>query len=585
VFTGKVTIGSNSEFEEGYNPIELSDDAKDALAQNMGYDDYADMVAEATAGNTIIDGGYINTVLIEAHSIVADMFAVGAVDVGSRNLLLGTEFGTFEEYANANVYHSDATITNRVTGGNFPDATGWTAGHGSGAVADNTYTLTGAGTAAYSYVRTTLTGLTVGRVYAITARFMVTNSICDSVVATFGAGQNTTMALAPTASAWNQITKVVTCSNATDSYFYLFQNYASSEFANGKVLQIQYVSVIDLTEGFTAGYEPTEAGFTAWLIKQPNAWFDDTAVTHGIYKYRTNSVIAVADASLSTSFGIQQIAAYRGLRLVSGETYTLSFLVRGNVSAINYAHIMNVGADNQAVGMNSAVASATAFSRVSKTFIADANSGASTGSYLMISFAGAFTTSSWFEIQEVKLEKGNVVTDWCPAATETSAFNSTTNMWYRIDNERAGYYNATTDAFAGGLAVVGDEVASIAQILTNRENPDFFAEIGDVTIGAEIRHGIIGKLKVGETYTPAFYLTTISNEVYPAFMVDLPNARGYLTLDSNLFEACSLDEDGYGSRATILPDEIALGSTLVAHGLGFDATGPYYIKSGVKTYF
>jgi hypothetical protein len=158
-------------------------------------------------------------------------------------------------------------------------------------------------------------------------------------------------------------------------------------------------------------------------------------------------------------------------------------------------------------------------------------------------------------------------------------------MWYRIDNERAGYYNATTDAFAGGLAVVGDEVASIAQILTNRENPDFFAEIGDVTIGAEIRHGIIGKLKVGETYAPAFYLITISNEVYPAFMVDLPNARGYLTLDSNLFEACSLDEDGYGSRATILPDEIALGSTLVAHGLGFDATGPYYIKSGVKTYF
>jgi hypothetical protein len=92
VFTGKVTIGSNSEFEEGYNPITLSDDAKDSLAQSMGYDDYADMVAEATAGNTIIDGGYLNTVLVEAHSIVAEKLLVG-----SGNLI--TDVDSFEQFA------------------------------------------------------------------------------------------------------------------------------------------------------------------------------------------------------------------------------------------------------------------------------------------------------------------------------------------------------------------------------------------------------------------------------------------------------------------------------------------------------
>jgi len=54
-------------------------------------------------------------------------------------------------------------------------------------------------------------------------------------------------------------------------------------------------------------------------------------------------------------------------------------------------------------------------------------------------------------------------------------------MLYRIDNERAGYYNATTDEFVGGLAVVGSEVASIAQILTDRENPLFYASIGTRT--------------------------------------------------------------------------------------------------------
>jgi hypothetical protein len=246
-----------------------------------------------------------------------------------------------------------------------------------------------------------------------------------------------------------------------------------------------------LTTAFGAGNEPTQIEYETWIANQPNDWFDDTAKVHGLGGARTNIVKATANDSLSNAFGVQQATTFRTTKLVEGETYTLSFLVRGNVSAINYAHIMNVGADNQAVGMNSAVASATAFSRVSTTFIADANSGASTGSYLMISFAGAFTTSSWFEIQEVKLEKGNVVTDWCPAATETSAFNSTTNMWYRIDNERAGYYNATTDEFIGGVAFINSVLMSIAGALTNdATDPECWATVGEQIIGGILYYGL-----------------------------------------------------------------------------------------------
>ena len=69
-------------------------ESKNALAQQLGYDDYADMVAEATLGNTVISGGYINTDLIEAGTIIFDKLATTAVTsindliaVGGRNRL------------------------------------------------------------------------------------------------------------------------------------------------------------------------------------------------------------------------------------------------------------------------------------------------------------------------------------------------------------------------------------------------------------------------------------------------------------------------------------------------------------------
>lgn len=49
---------------------------KNNVATNLGYTDYADMVAKATQGKTIIDGGYINTDLIEANSITSSKLNV-----------------------------------------------------------------------------------------------------------------------------------------------------------------------------------------------------------------------------------------------------------------------------------------------------------------------------------------------------------------------------------------------------------------------------------------------------------------------------------------------------------------------------
>ena len=50
--------------------------------------------------------------------------------------------------------------------------------------------------------------------------------------------------------------------------------YPSGDLANGKVLEVKYVSVIDLTTAFGAGKEPTLAEFERILARFPNSWFD-----------------------------------------------------------------------------------------------------------------------------------------------------------------------------------------------------------------------------------------------------------------------------------------------------------------------
>ena len=76
---------------------------KDDMAKKMGYADWADMVKAAEAGQTLIEGGHINTQLIEAKAITAAMIAVEELivaRVNSKNGLVKIkEDGTIEASA------------------------------------------------------------------------------------------------------------------------------------------------------------------------------------------------------------------------------------------------------------------------------------------------------------------------------------------------------------------------------------------------------------------------------------------------------------------------------------------------------
>ena len=97
---------------DGYGDIEYN--AKDDLAQQLGYSNFDKMVENASKGETIIKGAYINTQLIDVETLVADtalvdklstnilkagsitanMISVGGFEFQNGQIYGGSDFGT-----------------------------------------------------------------------------------------------------------------------------------------------------------------------------------------------------------------------------------------------------------------------------------------------------------------------------------------------------------------------------------------------------------------------------------------------------------------------------------------------------------
>jgi hypothetical protein len=161
-------------------------------------------------------------------------------------------------------------------------------------------------------------------------------------------------------------------------------------------------------------------------------------------------------------------------------------------------------------------------------------------------------------------------------------------MRYRIDNERAGYYDATTDAFIGGLAVVGTKVASISQMLTDKENPNFYATIGDRLDGSIHWRGIYGYYWREDRYLPAFALEHMDDSLSiltaQIILTFQDSRKFYFDIEKDMWIGMHTGEGGEGNYGGIMLTnyegdgphgfiEVESGSDIFA--IGADADGPY----------
>lgn len=90
---GKITFSSlNSSLQSTINGKANSSDvtsSKDDIAKKLGYSSYSDMTNKAAAGNTIINGGYIRTSLIDADTLVVK--TLNAANDGGINTIVDKE--------------------------------------------------------------------------------------------------------------------------------------------------------------------------------------------------------------------------------------------------------------------------------------------------------------------------------------------------------------------------------------------------------------------------------------------------------------------------------------------------------------
>lgn len=117
IFTGKVTVKPGS---SGYGNLTdkpdldaISSTIKNTVAQNLGYNDFASMVAAASKGETIISNGIINTDLIIASVVITSQMIADAIMTNSLNVN-----DKFKVDKNGRAYMNDCDIVGRLRSSN-----------------------------------------------------------------------------------------------------------------------------------------------------------------------------------------------------------------------------------------------------------------------------------------------------------------------------------------------------------------------------------------------------------------------------------------------------------------------------------
>lgn len=173
------------------------------------------------------------------------------------------------------------TLTNLITNGNFANTDNWTGGGAALSAANNILSVTGTGAASSPEVNQ-ITGLDCveNKILYIKCLARVTNAVSSririNVFGTTGGAGTILTQLSPAENTWYPLAENFTLTAAFTGKVQpdIFSTYVDAATANGKVLQLQKVILLDLTATFGAGLEPTAEQVSRWLDIFSAGWFD-----------------------------------------------------------------------------------------------------------------------------------------------------------------------------------------------------------------------------------------------------------------------------------------------------------------------
>lgn len=248
---------------------------------------------------------------------------------------------------------------------------------------------------------------------------------------------------------------------------------------------------------------------------------------------------AISNASTSTTFGIQQAPISRKSEIKTGEIYTLSFMVRGNIPNLRYIYLMNEGSSNQSLPQVR-IESETEFKKATITFTANTFADLSSGSYIMISDNGLRTTEDWFEVKQVQLEKGNKATDWTPAPEDMATLEQFT----------------TIDATVKGLQTTVGNKADKSQITQLSGQISSKVESSTYTSKMTQLDSAISSRVTSSTYNSKMtqldsaIQSKVDSATYSSKMTQLDNAISLRVVQKDVTDAILADKTIKDTRAT-----------------------------------
>lgn len=148
---------------------------------------------------------------------------------------------------------------NLVVNGDFRSGTtGWSSVAGTQSVVNGNLLNTGTGGLLSPFSQVTV-GLINTNKYYIKSYARVTNSVCtDLRLRLFGVDSEFIIISSPVQNQWYSFSKIVTATSTANQVLYLAQAYVDAATALGKVMEIDYLMLINLTSTFGAGNEPTK---------------------------------------------------------------------------------------------------------------------------------------------------------------------------------------------------------------------------------------------------------------------------------------------------------------------------------------
>jgi|GEM_PF-6587495 len=195
---------------------------------------------------------------------------------------------------------SEFTATNIVPNSDFSNglSSGWLSVNSASSVTNKVLKNVADGTAIYGLIKNDLTNLVVGHKYYFKGRVKVTNSNCDYIsLRVNNSSESQYLVNNPIINNLYDINGIFTATSTTSAINFTHK-YADATVSKDKVMELQYVLGIDLTDIFGSGNEPTTSEVNILLSNYPNSWFvgtvspfvDNKDLYNRVYKINTKTL-------------------------------------------------------------------------------------------------------------------------------------------------------------------------------------------------------------------------------------------------------------------------------------------------------